>query len=227
MPLKPKMIVIVDNLSTDSTLEATLCFDEVVKLSAKCSRGKGRDIAMDFAKAYAKPDDVLMHVDFDSIYTKTYVNYVKKAIKELQTYKGRYYIVGGLCLARLSPRWTDLNYAEDMERWARAKYKGLKIIMPPKGWEVEGRYFNNEDRGKAVFKREQIYAKGIKLYYRLFNVLVDTQRGIAFKSFKDFYATSKHKTKKMQVAYLLAYFVANLKGTYSYSKVDNRKYVFG
>ena len=78
-------IFIVDNYSNDGTYEILENNREKYRLEIKrikCTRGLGRQKAMEMAMSFAKEDDYLMTIDFDTIYEKNFDEYVNEIIKK-------------------------------------------------------------------------------------------------------------------------------------------------
>jgi glycosyltransferase involved in cell wall biosynthesis len=132
IPLNPTKIFIVDNFSTDDTIKILENLKKenkcpIVFLQKKCTRGLGRNIAMQMALREAKSNDVLMYMDFDTIIFKRGLKVIKNIIKKIE--KNQISIFNGISLAATNKRlpWLNLNYGEDVERLARAKFLGIKI----------------------------------------------------------------------------------------------------
>ncbi len=230
LPLTKKFnlyLSIIDNFSTDNTYRWLVSNSNKYKnmvfyiKQVKCNRGKGRDIALNHILNIAQPNDFTFYIDLDSIYTKKYINYIFNFINQRSKNKiGMYYL--SLVKYNYGVNWKNLNYGEDIERIAHFKYKGYRVEI-----DSYGNYFRiNQDRGNLTREREIIYAKGLKYYIRLFNNTIDTERGLAFKNFSEFYKLSKYKSNFMLLSFYFAYLIAKFKGIYSYSKIeDNFSYV--
>ena len=218
---------ITDNFSTDNTYEWLMSNLNKYKnvtfyvKQVKCNRGKGREIALNHILNFAKPNDFTFYIDFDTIYTKKYINYIINFVNR----GGKNKIgIGHLSLIKYNydVNWKNLNYGEDIERVAHFKYKRYKIDIIP----FYNLFVINQDRGNSTKEREMIYAKGFKYYMRLFSNVIDTERGFAFKNFNEFYKSSKIKSKFRLLVFYFAYLVARTLGIYSYSDKDNYSYAF-
>lgn len=123
-------VVVVDNESNDGTCELLIEQGEQVKtISMKCSRGLGRQKAMEISEG-----DTIINVEFDVGYVgiRTAIEYYESADKG----KIYYFIVNGQkCNASLYigsrelfqkiGGFPDLNYAEDLYMNRNAKKMGL------------------------------------------------------------------------------------------------------
>ena len=202
----------------------------------KCTRGAGRDAALKWVCNTAKNSDILMYADFDTIYKKPYIDYIKKYSKIIKDDEVVY--LGNLATksTNLKYAWYHLNNGEDWERLARMKSSGVKIL----GLEVEkdinkdrknyfsNKYFDNDSSRSDQTNRERRYARNnISLFIRLITLTIDLQRGQAFKSFNEFYSQmSKKKTPTRLIVYLFSYYMAKILGIYSYNpKLNNPDYI--
>ncbi|MGC8588937.1 MAG: glycosyltransferase, partial [Hydrogenobaculum sp.] len=79
--LNPKEIIIADAMSNDGTYEILKELNvKVIRTGERMSRGKGRQIALNEVLKIAKPDDFVMYIDLDTIYTQKFIDYVKNFI---------------------------------------------------------------------------------------------------------------------------------------------------
>jgi hypothetical protein len=142
-------------------------------LQVKCSRGKGRDIALKNTTG-----DYVFYIDFDDVFEKEFGIIIEK-FKHVcrrgtlwdpygfSTRDTSIEIIGG---------WKDLNYGEDWEFWARSIATGVKfkkVCIP---------HFSLAENIKAGETR---YAKGIFFYIRKTVNIVHTIRGCNFNLFKE------------------------------------------
>ena len=197
----------------------------------KCSRGKGRDVALAMLLKEAAPNDPVMYIDFDMIFSPKYVAMLSERIKTVKANE-MYNLFNGLSLASTNANlpWRDLNAAEDWERLARAKSVGIHLLQNKKDMFKFRSFVNNrEAMGYRVRDREKRYALGrLSLELRLFRMLIDNERGRAHKSFWEFYETSSKRSPESFVRFLAAYVYARITGIYSYDpKKSNKEYVLG
>ncbi len=229
--LKPYKIYVVDNYSTDGTYEILKKHKELAIVRLKCSRGKGRDVALQMLLKEAAPEDPVMYVDFDVIYKQDFVRILSKRISKIKDNE-MYNLFNGLSTARtnLALPWYDLNSAEDWERMARAKNMGVKLILKRGDMKNFRSWVDNrENIGYNVKDRERRYVTSkFGLEIRVFRMLIDNERGKANKSFSDFYEMSKDKNMKSYLFFLTAYVLGHMLGIYSYdSRKSNKEYVMG
>lgn len=229
--LKPYLIYIVDNFSIDGTFDVLKRHKEVKIRRLKCSRGKGRDVALAMLLKEAAPDDPVMYIDLDMVFSPKYVAMLSEMIKTVKPNE-MYNLFNGLSLAstNVGLQWRDLNAAEDWERLARAKSIGVRLLQNKKDmFRFRGFVDNREAIGYRVRDREKRYARGrLSLEMRLFRMLIDNERGRAHKSFWEFYETSSKKNLESFLRFLIAYACARIIGIYSYDpKKSNKEYVLG
>lgn len=127
-------LVIVDNYSTDGTWEKLLRLRRVIRnmklIRYRCSRGKGRDIALRYTNG-----DYVMYADFDCIFSNE-LGIVIEKLRKVCT-KGELWNLGRVStLGGFSKRetmieqiggWRDLNFGEDWELLGRAVKRGVKL----------------------------------------------------------------------------------------------------
>lgn len=229
--LKPYKIYVVDNFSFDGTYDILKRYKEIKIKRLKCSRGKGRDVALSMLLKEAAPNDPVMYIDFDTIFSPKYVAMLSERIKTVKPNE-MYNLFDGLSLANTNVNlpWRDLNAAEDWERLARAKSIGIKLLQNKKDmFKFRDFVDNREAIGYSVRNREKRYALGrLSLELRLFRMLIDNERGRAHKSFWEFYETSNKINLWSLLLFLIAYICARIIGIYSYDpKKSNKEYVLG
>ncbi|MEM0201874.1 MAG: glycosyltransferase family 2 protein [Candidatus Micrarchaeaceae archaeon] len=229
--LKPYHIYVVDNFSTDKTYNILKKHKAVSIKRLKCSRGKGRDVALAMMLKKAAPDDPVMYLDFDTIFSPEYVSMLLKKIRTIKPNE-MYNLFNGLSLASTNANlpWRNLNAAEDWERLARAKSMGIHLLQDRTEMFKFRSFVNNREAlGYLARDRERRYASGwLSLNMRLLRMLVDNERGRAHKSFGEFYEISSKKSVKSCLLFLAAYLCARIIGIYSYDpKKSNKEYVLG
>lgn len=120
-------LVIVDNYSTDGTWEKLLKLRRIIKnlrlLRYRCSRGKGRDIALRHTIG-----DYVMYVDFDCLFGSELRVIVDRLCK--LCVKGELWNFGFSMRETMVEQlggWRDLNFGEDWELYRRAIMRGIKL----------------------------------------------------------------------------------------------------
>ena len=216
---------VVDNYSTDGTIDKLMEMSKNKEYTkyidfhiyqAKCSRGRGRQIALDYAIRYSYSlKDLAMYIDFDTVYSDKFVETILSASKTIKDNELSIAMLGTVRTQKLA-EWKDLNVGEDWERFAHFVSKGVKVleIITP-----DGSYGTNRNQDEArQYKREVFYSKS---KIRLFKNLIDEHRGVAYKKWK---GGGRHLSSI--IASYIAHFIAIVLGVYSYSReFDNREMV--
>ena len=236
---------IVDNYSTDGTIDKLMEMSKNKKYTkyidfhiyqAKCSRGKGRQIALDYAIRHSYSlYDIIMYIDFDNIITPEMAKLVNTNISKLKENEISSFLLSPISFlnteiiypfglstikTNVNLEWKDLNAGEDWERLARAKSKGIKVITDNDRDKYPKKY------GIALDKAdERRYAKGLSYYIRKFNYEVDNIRGRGGSKYS--YLKYIRKGIKRRIIFELAYPIAKRKGIYRYDNKDNESYVRG
>ena len=217
---------IVDNWSNDES--ANKIKEVLVKYKLKyeliqkySNRGEGRQQAMELALEEGKETDYLMYIDLDILYTKKFIEYVKKFISE------REYDVGlcALSIKKINQKisWSSLNAAEDMERLAHFKASGYKL---DKNAIANSKAYIRNAKFNSLVDREKRYAKNFNFIVRMLKWLIDVQRGMAFKNFNNFYNFYGNRKKYRIPIFIITYIIANLLGVYRYSnEKSNFEYI--
>ena len=224
MLLHPKKIFVIDNFSKDRTYEILKTYKNVIIEQRRCNRGMGRNIALRKLLRECNNTDHIICIDLDSIYTKAYCKEIIRKRRHL--IDGELYLGGYLSTAETNKKlpWNNFNYGEDIERLARAKYLGIKIIGGQKTKKKD--FYVRNAPGLNVSIREGRYASGFSLALRLMQNLIDTERCYAYKSFSDFYNSADKKSKFRYFAFFVAYVIAKILGVYEYDKrLNNADYV--
>ncbi len=213
-------IFIIDNNSTDGTYEFLEDNKNKYKLTLrrlKCNRGVGRQRSMEMAMKVSSAEDYLMTMDFDTVYDVSFVDFVNEIIKK--QYKNCVFN-NYLCLKDAnSIPWKPVNNGEDWERNANFIYHGYTLFDK----KIVG--INEE----VIGSRDKRYAKGLKLYYRIFKNAIELQRTWCFKSFEENYefANKQSKLKNRRKMILFAsYIIAKMQKSYCYNEfLNNNSYV--
>ncbi len=226
-PLMPHKFYVVDNYSFDGTYEILRKHKNIEVTQMRCKRGKGRGMALKMLLKEARPDDYVLHIDFDVVYKQAYIDIVKKKAKSLCDNE-IYFDFGELSTARTNQglEWANLNAFEDVERCAAALEKGIRVYrMRAHGEEFWHKFWENEEVvGK---KREARYEKNLlKTYLRFFVHVMDAERGGAYTHFSEFYNISGVRSPQHFLVYFFAFIAARLKGTYRHDKeLDNPSFI--
>ena len=133
-------IIVTDNKSRDGSVEILreLSKDGLIRevIEQKCSRGQGRQLALEKARG----DYVLSHLDCDDIFSASGIRSLIQLYHE--RYEGMMMMTrrteGGYSNLTIAPRklivelggWRDINWNEDWDLWARAAAEGKYINIP-------------------------------------------------------------------------------------------------
>ena len=217
-PLGKLDLYVVDNYSTDRTVEKLLIWNNYFNMhiyEKKCTRGAGRQLALEYLKSESSPEDLAFYIDFDTAYSNKFVETILSASKTIKDNELSIAMLGTVRTQKLA-EWKDLNVGEDWERMAHFVSKDVKVleIITP-----DGSYGTNRNQNEArQYKRELFYSKS---KIRLFKNLIDEHRGLAYKTWR---GSAKHLTSI--IANYVAHLIALILGTYSYDKeLDNRELV--
>ena len=217
-PLGKLDLYVVDNYSTDRTVEKLFIWNKYFNMhiyEKKCTRGAGRQLALEYLKSESSPEDLAFYIDFDTVYSNKFVETILSASKTIKDNELSIAMLGTVRTQKLA-EWKDLNVGEDWERMAHFVSKGVKIleIITP-----DGSYGTNRNQNEArQYKRELFYSKS---KIRLFKNLIDEHRGLAYKKWR---GMAKHSTS-ITASYIV-HLIALILGTYSYDKeLDNRELV--
>lgn len=159
-------IIVTDNKSRDGSVEILrgLSKDGLIRevIEQKCSRGKGRQLALEKARG----DYVLSHLDCDDIFSAGAIHslirlyHAKYEGKMIMTRRTK----GGYSNITLAPRqltldlggWRDINWNEDWDLWARAAAEGKYVNVPYPYADPPHTFVTvRQDRDDSVFKRMQ------------------------------------------------------------------------
>lgn len=220
-----KKFLIVDNYSTDGTYETLKNFQEIEIIRVKCSRGKGRQLAMELARDRASLNDMFMTFDLDTVYSYRFVKAVEWGMSNIDH---RTVFISNLCYydVNFTIPWKDLNNGEDWERMANFCYTGYNVL------NVKFNYAENEEVGNK--SRERRYAKGFAYLKRQWRNNEDLFMGWGInnlRKLREFIRFLSPKMSKKKLAILSIFFlsvfiiVKLFKKPYSYSDSINRLYV--
>jgi glycosyltransferase involved in cell wall biosynthesis len=157
-------IIVTDNSSRDGSREilAELLKDGLIRevIEQKCTRGKGRQLALEKARG----DYVLCHLDCDDIFSASGIDSLIRLYHE--KYEGTMMMTrrteGGYSNITIAPRqlilelgsWRDINWNEDWDLWARASAKGKYVnIAYPYSDPPHTFVTVRQDRDDSVIKR--------------------------------------------------------------------------
>lgn len=120
-------LVIVDNYSNDGTWEKLLRLKRTMRnvrlLRCRCSRGKGRNIALQHTVG-----DYVMYVDFDCIFARE-IGIIVERLRRICT-NGEIWNFGFSARKTMVEQvggWKDLNFGEDWELLGRAIKRNVKL----------------------------------------------------------------------------------------------------
>ena len=219
--LQPELIVVKDNGSTDGTISKLRAMDNkyhnIVIIEGKWeTRGKARQMALDYVITKADIKDLAMYIDFDDIYTDYYISKMKSRIKTIKDYQVSFSMLSTIKMNKII-KWKNLHCGEDWERMAHFYSIGVKIIDIVEK-EDAGLYTIRRMSSASAIAREKFYTKSP---IRLFKNLIDEHRAIAYKQWR---GNAKH-TSSILASYV-AHLIAIIRIVYSYSrKLDNRELV--
>jgi len=157
-------IIVSDNKSRDGSMEILRELSEggVIRevIEQKCTRGKGRQLALQKARG----DYVLGHLDCDDIFSARGIYSLIQLYHE--KYEGMMIMsrrtVGGYSNITLAPRgliielggWRDINWNEDWDLWARAAAQHKYVNIPYPYAEPPHTFVRvRQDRDDNVLKR--------------------------------------------------------------------------
>ncbi len=218
---------IVDNYSTDGSWEylalEALGNSRIRTLHRKkCSRGEGKQIAMEAALQEARPNDIMFFVDFDEVYGKTFIDYLKYAQKKYK--KNDICIHKGISRAELNKKlfWRNLNYAEDVERVARARAIGANIIIPINPMDYSN--IGHHEANKNTIEKKEYSSTMLGHKYRTFRARIDYIRGTAF-NLGELEERNKTKSRLNSIGIALLYIFAKINKIYPAKKgISNWEY---
>jgi glycosyltransferase involved in cell wall biosynthesis len=203
-------IVIVDAYSTDGTYEKLLTLKNEFNLRlfrAKCSRGKGRDIAL----RKCPLNSFAAYIDFDAVYNNNF-----KKILEAECdmtlawqYHSQTSFFSRVDTAVKAGGFRDLSSLETLEFILRC---GISNTLPVQ----VGRNMQYEPYGFGG--RERRYASGKDIFPRVARVSIDSIRsqGITYAEFLKYYDYYK----------IPLYWAARIKGTFRVSRGKSNALLF-
>lgn len=165
--LKDKFVIaVVDNYSTDKTYEKLQKYKFVYVLRKKCTRGKGRQIALEFLINNFDVD-YIFYIDFDLTFPSFFgevIERLKKIYRENEVYFPFGFASYNTYVKILSKiKWRDMNVMED-HLWSRDLvlngFRVKQLCIPLA--------FNQIRK-----EREKKYATGIKYYIRKTKIYKD------------------------------------------------------
>jgi glycosyltransferase involved in cell wall biosynthesis len=159
-------IIVTDNMSNDGSREI---LRELLKggaiqalIEQKCTRGKGRQLALEKARG----NYILCHLDCDDTFSAVGINSLVRIYHE--KYEGMMMMTrrteGGYSNITLAPRqlilelggWRDINWSEDWDLWARAGARGKYVNVPYPYSDPPHTFVTvRQDRHDSIVKRMQ------------------------------------------------------------------------
>ncbi|RLE57782.1 MAG: hypothetical protein DRJ40_00765 [Thermoprotei archaeon] len=204
-------VVVVDNFSNDGTYEALVELSSLYPIRCireKCSRGKGRDIALRHTRG-----DYVMYIDFDKYFTEEFGKLVTGLLKICK--QNEVYTPYGFSLRETTIRfggWVDLNHGEDAEFFARSCVKGVvrRVLTPP---------FSLEEPVHLLRRRGRYVKSKLSFYRRLLRDRLDSFRGCSssYRHLREVHIANSRNLRAKLVKCLL-YLLSRLLGQYKYSK---------
>jgi glycosyltransferase involved in cell wall biosynthesis len=203
-------IVIVDAFSTDGTYEKLLTLKNEFNLRlfrARCSRGKGRDIAL----RKCPINSFAAYIDFDAVYNNNFRKILEAEYDRTLAWQhhSQTSFFSRVDTAVKAGGFRDLSTLETLEFILRC---GIDITLPAQ----IGRNMQYEPSGFGG--RERRYASGKKILHRTAKVSIDSIRsqGISYREFVEYYNYVK----------IPLYLAARIMGTFRISKGKSNVILF-
>ncbi|WP_287950545.1 glycosyltransferase family 2 protein [Acidiplasma sp.] len=222
-----KIFLIVDNYSTDGTFEKLNLLMPKYDISikrVKCSRGKGKQLAMEMAYDRSNDKDFFMYFDLDTIYSAEFAIYVDYFIDNIDMYKNNIFL-NQLCQKQINFKipWRNLNNAEEWERIAHCISSGYNVLYIPSNVSIG----INEDWKHG--SREKRYATGYSYLKRQMRNVVDLFRGWNISSYRrlqQYFIYVKPNKKHKFFLFLVLIYVKVFYSMYGYSIDINILYAY-
>ncbi len=219
-----KSIYVVDNYSTDGTYETlqdNLKKYNMVVSQARCTRGKGRQLATEMAEKNASANDMFMFIDLDTVYNESFAGLIEYAYSNID--HNTVFLDNHLCYYDVNHAvpWKDLTAAEDVEREARFISLGYKLIYPSKNIKI----CENE---AVTFDREKRYARGIEYYKRKLRSAQDVLIGVGCNNIRNlvfFMRNAKVRKRYYWTFSIIFLYVKIFKKIYKYSTDTNIEFI--
>jgi len=160
------VVVVTDNYSTDGTYESLSEYDFVVPLRVRATRGRGRQIALEYLiREYGDSLDYVFSLDLDVVFP----NYFWTALTGIMSRYSEGEVYGSFASAQTyseillrGVEWPDLNMAEDVGydiELIRAGFRKYLLGFP---------FWYNQVRPA----RERKYARGFRYWKRMFDIYI-------------------------------------------------------
>ena len=218
-----KQFLIVDNFSTDGTYELLEKIKGKYNIAIKrmkCSRGLGRQKAMEMVYDKATNKDLFMRFDLDTTYTSRFVTLIEYGVKILNHNE---IFLNHLCFKQVNfaVKWKDLNNGEDWERMANFLYSGYRVVnVRDNYYELANNYIGDT--------REKRYANSITYYKKIIKNQIDLFRGwniSSYKNLKQFMEAAEVKKSHFIPQILFLIYIKVFNHVYKYSDEINILYV--
>ena len=203
-------IVIVDAYSTDGTYEKLLKFKREFNIElyrSRCSRGKGRDIAL----RKCPQNSFAAYVDFDAVYNNNFKKILDSEYDRTLVWQhhSQTSFFSRVDTAIKAGGFRNLSGFETLEFILRC---GVDISLP-----VQIGRNMTYDHG-SFGARERRYASRWKLLYRMAKISIDSIRsqGISYGEFIEYYNYVK----------IPLYLAAKIRGTFRISKTESNAILF-
>ena len=214
----PHKFLIIDNFSTDGTYELLDSLRNIYNIDVKrvkCSRGLGRQLAMEMVMHESNDDDLFFYFDLDTIFTDLAVAIIEYFIQTMDK-NDVVRIMGILCYKSINFNvpWKDLNNGEDFERNAHfiaLNYNVINIIN-----EDEILYYNEKVEGM----RDRRYEHGYKYYIRQLKNTIELTEGQGINSSKKV-KQSIHGAQHFKYCVYIPLYI-----TYFYVKIFHKRNIY-
>ena len=201
-------MVVVDGGSTDGTYEKLLEMSKEYNLKVYRLPGSSRGLGRGYALLKCPEGSYAAYFDLDDEYNEYFHRSVEWGMSQGAPNPLYYLVSRDYAIARGS--WRDLNFAEDVEFFARV---GFRYHFPVLFRQRIGGPLGRHVRPAQLFDRRYAVSK-VAAIRRSFRSAVDLVRGTGF-TFAELMGSVR---PALRPAALLAFIVATLKGIYRYDE---------
>jgi len=176
-------VAVADNMSRDGSQDVLRRFEQegrITLIEQRCSRGAGREFALEATKG----EYVLAHMDCDDVFDAKGLDslldlYHSKCegdvmmTQKMNSNEASNITIGPRVLLKEIGGWRDLNWGEDWDLWARAAGRGRYVYVPypnddPPHRNIKVRYGAYRTLGSSFNMRRTKYADAIRSGRRMF-----------------------------------------------------------